>query len=241
MEATETAGQHASTAKPSQILDPRAVRVGLAPKSAHPEVKSILIEPSAVPLAPIPRVSATAILGGVGGPVTALGASPDPDHEPVLIDGGPLQLRLDRIDATHGLLVEGSGDGARRSRVVLMPLEPTSGPAIAVARREVIVDGWSVEVEIESARRVELRERARRGRAETADQSPTEIRAIIPGRVVALSVAPGDAVAIGQQLLVIEAMKMQNELRAPRNGAVTRIAVGVGQTIELGDLLLVLE
>jgi biotin carboxyl carrier protein len=42
-------------------------------------------------------------------------------------------------------------------------------------------------------------------------------------------------------LLVLEAMKMQNELKAPRAGTVARVAVGPGQTVELGDLLLVIE
>jgi biotin carboxyl carrier protein len=53
-------------------------------------------------------------------------------------------------------------------------------------------------------------------------------------------VAAGDEVVAGQQLLVVEAMKMQNELRAPRDGNIERVAVGVGQTIEVGDLLLVI-
>jgi glutaconyl-CoA decarboxylase len=51
----------------------------------------------------------------------------------------------------------------------------------------------------------------------------------------------GDAVVASQQLLVVEAMKMQNELRAPRDGTITRVAVGAGENIEVGDLLLVLE
>ena len=51
----------------------------------------------------------------------------------------------------------------------------------------------------------------------------------------------GEAVVAGQQLLVVEAMKMQNELRAPRDGVVSRVAVAPGETIEIGDLLLVLE
>lgn len=241
VEAPGTAGEHAPAGQPARILDPRAVRVGLAPKSAHPGIRAVVMEPSAEPPAPAPSVPATVIPEGDRTGTKAFSDAPNADGELVLVDGAPFQVRLDRLDAIHGLLVEGLGEGARRSRVVLMPLEPTGGPAIAVARREVIVDGWSIEVEIESARRVELRERARRGRAEVGHAGPTEIRAIIPGRVVALTVAPGDAVAIGQQLLVIEAMKMQNELRAPRNGVVARIAVGAGQTIELGDLLLVLE
>ena len=67
------------------------------------------------------------------------------------------------------------------------------------------------------------------------------MRAIIPGRVVSVSVAPGDEVVAGQQLLVVEAMKMQNELHAPRAGTVSSVAAGTGRTIEVGDLLLVLS
>jgi biotin carboxyl carrier protein len=58
---------------------------------------------------------------------------------------------------------------------------------------------------------------------------------------VVVSVEPGEAITAGQQILVVEAMKMQNELRAPRDGTVQRIAVAPGQTIEVGDLLLVIE
>ncbi len=56
-----------------------------------------------------------------------------------------------------------------------------------------------------------------------------------------VSVVAGDAIVAGQQLLVVEAMKMQNELRAPRDGTVVRVGVGAGQTIEVGDLMLVIE
>jgi biotin carboxyl carrier protein len=48
-------------------------------------------------------------------------------------------------------------------------------------------------------------------------------------------------VVAGQQLLVVEAMKMQNELHAPRAGTVSSVAAGTGRTIEVGDLLLVLS
>jgi pyruvate carboxylase len=58
--------------------------------------------------------------------------------------------------------------------------------------------------------------------------------------VVSVSVTAGDAVAAGQQLLVVEAMKMQNELRAPREGIVDRVGVAVGSSIEIGDLLVVI-
>ena len=68
-----------------------------------------------------------------------------------------------------------------------------------------------------------------------------EIHAIIPGRIVAISVSPGEAVEAGQQLLVLEAMKMQNELRARARVTIGRIAVAVGQTVDVGDLLMVIS
>jgi biotin carboxyl carrier protein len=103
-----------------------------------------------------------------------------------------------------------------------------------------VVDGWRIEVDVEPAARAALRERARRGREEAGHSGPTEVHAIIPGVVVSVSVAPGDQVVAGQQLLAVEAMKMQNELRAPRDGTIERVAVAPGRTIEVGDLLLVI-
>jgi glutaconyl-CoA decarboxylase len=96
-------------------------------------------------------------------------------------------------------------------------------------------------VEIEPEARASLRERARRGRTEDVAGGPVDVRAIIPGRIAAVSVASGDAVMAGQQMLVLEAMKMQNELRAPRDGTVDRLAVAVGENVEVGDLLLVIR
>jgi len=103
-----------------------------------------------------------------------------------------------------------------------------------------VVRGWRVEVEIEPERRAMLRERARRGAGAQAHGGPLEVHAIIPGRVVAVSVKPGETVEAGQQMLVVEAMKMQNELRAPREGTIERVGVEVGQNIEVGDLLVVI-
>ena len=104
-----------------------------------------------------------------------------------------------------------------------------------------VVEGWRVEVEVECERRAVLRERARRGAGAASKGGPVEVRAIIPGRIVAVSVGPGDDVEAGQQILVVEAMKMQNELRAPREGSVERVGVAVGDTIEVGDLLVVIH
>jgi biotin carboxyl carrier protein len=119
----------------------------------------------------------------------------------------------------------------------------TDRPATATGPRvvEVVVDGWRFELQVEDAARAALRRRATRDRDASNASGPLEIRAIIPGRVAAVRVTDGDAVEAGAGLLVVEAMKMQNELRAPRAGTVERVAVAAGDTIELGDLLLVVR
>jgi len=107
---------------------------------------------------------------------------------------------------------------------------------------EVVVDGWRFVLIVEDDARAALRDRATRA-GDDAGRSggALEIRAIIPGRVASVAVAPGDTVEAGQTLLAVEAMKMQNELRAPRGGTVSRVAVAAGATVEVGDVLVVLE
>lgn len=81
------------------------------------------------------------------------------------------------------------------------------------------------------------RERAARaisgGSRETADQ----VVAAIPGIVVGVLVGAGDEVLEGQPLLVIEAMKMQNEVTSPRDGTVEALDVSEGDTVAAGDCL----
>jgi acetyl/propionyl-CoA carboxylase alpha subunit len=74
-----------------------------------------------------------------------------------------------------------------------------------------------------------------------AHGGPVEVRATLPGLVVAVVVAEGEEVAEGAALLTIEAMKMQNEVRAPRGGRVIEVAVRSGQTVATGAPLLRLE
>ncbi|MFT7625070.1 MAG: acetyl/propionyl-CoA carboxylase alpha subunit [Myxococcota bacterium] len=63
----------------------------------------------------------------------------------------------------------------------------------------------------------------------------------MPGKVVAIDVAEGDAVERGQRLLVVEAMKMENDVKSPRDGVVAAICVVVGDAIESGQTLIELE
>jgi biotin carboxyl carrier protein len=70
-------------------------------------------------------------------------------------------------------------------------------------------------------------------------QGPARLTAPMPGRVVRVLAEKGRDVEPGQGLVVIEAMKMENELKAPRKGRVDEVAVREGQAVEAGALLLV--
>jgi biotin carboxyl carrier protein len=79
--------------------------------------------------------------------------------------------------------------------------------------------------------------RARRTKAGRGGSSDREIRAPMPGKITKILVAPGDTVAAGDPVIVIEAMKMENELRAPADAKVDSIAVAEGQNVERAALL----
>jgi acetyl/propionyl-CoA carboxylase alpha subunit len=70
---------------------------------------------------------------------------------------------------------------------------------------------------------------------------PQEIRAMMPGKIVTVLAAVGDNVEKGQGVLVVEAMKMENELKAAAGGVVREILVQPGQAVEAGELLARLE
>jgi biotin carboxyl carrier protein len=78
----------------------------------------------------------------------------------------------------------------------------------------------------------------RRGSNVGSSAGPLQITAPMPGKVVKVLVREGEEVTAGQGVLVIEAMKMQNELRAPRAGCVERIHAAEGAGVETGALLL---
>jgi biotin carboxyl carrier protein len=67
-----------------------------------------------------------------------------------------------------------------------------------------------------------------------------QITAPMPGKIVRVLVAEGDTVETGRGLLVVEAMKMQNEIRAPKTGKVEGLRVSEGQAVNAGEILLVI-
>ncbi|HUY19610.1 MAG TPA: acetyl-CoA carboxylase biotin carboxyl carrier protein subunit [Candidatus Binataceae bacterium] len=85
------------------------------------------------------------------------------------------------------------------------------------------------------------RRRAPSAAARAHQSGRAELRAMMPGRVVNVMVAAGDEVEAGAGVLVVEAMKMENELRAPKSGKVIEVKVTAGQTVEKNDLLVIIE
>ncbi len=95
------------------------------------------------------------------------------------------------------------------------------------------VMGFSTDVEVVDPRRKALKMAA-------GTQGGT-LSTQMPGRVVRVLVSVGDAVAKGQPLLVVEAMKMENEMKAPIDGVVVAVLVTEGQTVESGAKLVRIE
>ncbi len=88
---------------------------------------------------------------------------------------------------------------------------------------------------------VDGQRRGRRGAGGPSAGGAQRVTAPMPGRVVRVLVAVGDEVAHRQGLIVVEAMKMENELTAPRAGRVTEVAVSEGVSVEAGRLLIIIE
>ncbi len=100
---------------------------------------------------------------------------------------------------------------------------------------EISIDGHRYPFELDDPRQW------KRGGSGAGVQGRAAIVAPMPGKIVRVLVAEGDPVEAGQGILVVEAMKMQNELKAPRAGRVTSIAVKAGDGVNAGAVLATVE
>lgn len=120
------------------------------------------------------------------------------------------------------LLIEG------RSYRILLDTRP-EGAAI-------VVDGERIAYRINDPRSLRTRTNS-----DVHHAGAKPVTAPMPGRIVRVLVQAGESVQAHQGLIVIEAMKMQNELKAPKAGSISRIAVEPGATVQAGQVLLVIE
>jgi biotin carboxyl carrier protein len=98
------------------------------------------------------------------------------------------------------------------------------------------VGGHQLEVKISDPKRL----RGARGDVEHGDGT-AEIKTAMPGKIVRILVAEGDEVEKGDGVIVVEALKMQNEMKAPKAGVVKQIGVKEGDTVNAGDILAAIE
>jgi biotin carboxyl carrier protein len=162
-----------------------------------------------------------------------------------------LALEVSRQDGGHAVRVEG-----RDAAVAVMGQGPFR--TVRIDGRAVESAAWRVGLAVEGGRgekswdvaaggrvyAVRLVDplRAAAGAADAVQQTGViEIRAVMPGKVVTLLAATGQEVGKGQGLLVVEAMKMENEITAPRAGRLTSVKVAPGEAVEAGALLATLE
>jgi len=150
------------------------------------------------------------------------------DAEGVRVDGVPVAARLDAPAGAGGAIL--TLDGVQHR--VRVAAGVTRGQAT------VSVDGWTVPVDAVDDRTRAIRALAA---ATAGPAGPAPVVAPMPGLIVRVQVAPGDHVAAGQGVVVMEAMKMENELRAVGPGVVRRVEVRAGTAVEKGALLVTFE
>ena len=162
-----------------------------------------------------------------------------------------VQVNDERVDVTldgEGVHVEGDDVAASLAEVEGTPVRlVTVGERVhrVVARRRqgrgrytLWIDGWRYEVEALDERTRTIRDLSN---ASAGPKGPAPLVAPMPGLIVRVTVAPGDQVSAGQGLVVMEAMKMENELRATAGGTVKSVLATPGTAVEKGAVLVELE
>jgi biotin carboxyl carrier protein len=156
----------------------------------------------------------------------------------ILIDGKPRPLRIER-DGEEWIA------GGRRASV--LEVEP--------GIYSVLLDNRSFEARVERTEEgLAVHIRGRRFVLEVSDprrlsrasagplrEGRQKVASPMPGKVVRVLAAQGDLVEAGQGLLVVEAMKMQNEMKAPKAGRVATLSAREGATVAAGEVLAVIE
>jgi biotin carboxyl carrier protein len=147
-----------------------------------------------------------------------------PDGTTIKIGDRTYQVDVARPGAsTFSLLVEGRAYDAVVTR--------------REGRHHVQVGSHSYVLEVLDERQRLLRDQ----KLAAAAAGPMEVSSSMPGRVVTVLVEEGQEVAQGQGVVVLEAMKMENELKAPKAGRVREVCVSAGQTTEAGQPLVIIE
>ena len=150
----------------------------------------------------------------------------DLTHRTPLVDGVPVPVELSTIagQGLRHLIVDGEG----------VPV--LVAPGDQHGRWNLTIRGHRLPTEVVDERTRAIQEMSGGG----AEMEQRTLHAPMPGLVVRVEVEVGQTVRAGQGVVVVEAMKMENELKAPADGVVAEVAVSAGQTVEKGALLITL-
>ena len=161
----------------------------------------------------------------------------------VLVNGKPRRLKLERAAGGWECRLDGDPvhiDAVIPRRDVLSLL--VDGRAFEIKREQTATD---LHLWVGTTRfAVELRDpRSLRSRNKTGgdEKGPVKLLAPMPGRIVRLLVAENSEVEAGQGIVVVEAMKMQNEIKSPKKGIVKKISATPGAAVNPGDVLAIVE
>jgi biotin carboxyl carrier protein len=161
----------------------------------------------------------------------------------VTIDGKPYRLELERAETGWHCRLNGreiTVDAVLARRDVLSVL--IGGKAYEIKREHTATDMhlWVGSVRYLAELRDPRSLRGRRG-ANADEKGPRKLFAPMPGKVVRVLIGKNQPVEAGQSILVVEAMKMQNEIKSPKKGVVRKVVTAEGAAVNAGDVLAVVE
>lgn len=162
----------------------------------------------------------------------------------VVVDGKTHRLELTRGENTWHCTVDGEPmevDAALTARDVLSVLIGSKAYEIKRERSlqgelHMVIGSARYAVDVQDPRSL----RTRRAAAGT-EAGPQKVTAAMPGKIVRIMVNEKDEVTAGQPILVMEAMKMQNEIKSPKAGRVQKLLTSEGSTVNAGDTMAVIE
>ena len=165
----------------------------------------------------------------------------------VAVDGRWMDLEFRRDGESCSFRLGEDGAGAAQHVVSLIEVEPGTYSVLWNGRsyevrlepgaesQFVTVQGRRFRVEVADPRRSRAKSRGLSGEGSVSVSAP------MPGKIVRILVSEGEAVEAGQGLVVVEAMKMQNEMKAPKAGRVSGLRVREGAAVSAGEVLVSIE
>jgi biotin carboxyl carrier protein len=161
----------------------------------------------------------------------------------ITIDAKDYRVELERAEAAWRCRLDGRAiqvDALLARHDVLSVL--IDGKAYEIKREHTATDThlWVGSVRYLAKVRDPRSLRGRKG-ADADEKGPKKVLAPMPGRVVRVLIGEEQTVEAGQSILVVEAMKMQNEIKSPKKGVVQKIVATAGANVNAGDVLAIVE